>query len=345
MLDIFLKVAHEHESKQAHSLELAKALSHLPEEELKKLARTGEIKLASTEDWAAQFKGTELYTKAIELEAESLQKEASAEVRVKQRLLELVKTSGHARAFANGAKRVARGAVADVQDALGRKDELLGGTWRMDGAGGTAARAAALGTAGGAGYALGKHKSKKKEASIQWADEAGRIFARNDMAKLADTASIVKALKPHAGAIIGGSLGAIHGLAKKDGGIMDAALEGAGGAAVGAGAQRVAQHPDAAKAWEGVKDSFNKGRAEKAGEMAKLNSAYELRKEAFGAALAGLAKSALPAVTGFIKANPLKAGLAAAQTIGGGIANKQQGGSFLGGALSGGLNAAGTLAG
>jgi len=450
MLDIFLKVAHEHESKQAHSLELAKALSHLPVEELKKLARTGEIKLASAWNWSAQFKNTELYTKAIELEAESLQKTASVDTRVKQRLLELKKEAlsnatlgSYAKAQTNpqglasaskslmgrgaqligsgdaaaGAKKVNQGNLlarkATAVTPMPTMAKAAAGTMPM----GMPARppnnammmqarpaSAAMGSAkampmpapppaampttvsrgapvqqmpaytppGQSGNVVpgqGDHRTARapaprdpsnaphremgavhrahpyvpqvvqekdpfaKSASMQWADEAGRIFARNDMAKLADTTSLLKTLKPHAGAIIGGGLGALHGLAKKDGGIGDALIEGTAGAAVGSGAQRLAKHPEVTGLVDKAKDYLAKGKPGEQLSLDKIGAAMRasrMQKEAMGAFLAagakaipgllGAAKSALPAAA---KAVPAVAEAAApAAKAGGGLVSQ-----------------------
>ena len=467
MLDIFLKVAHEHESKQAHSLELAKALSHLPVEELKKLARTGEIKLASAWNWSAQFKNTELYTKAIELEAESLQKTASVDTRVKQRLLELKKEAlsnatlgSYAKAQTNpqglasaskslmgrgaqligsgdaaaGAKKVNQGNLlarkATAVTPMPTMAKAAAGTMPM----GMPARppnnammmqarpaSAAMGSAkampmpapppaampttvsrgapvqqmpaytppGQSGNVVpgqGDHRTARapaprdpsnaphremgavhrahpyvpqvvqekdpfaKSASMQWADEAGRIFARNDMAKLALNANIMKYAPELAGAAIGG----IHGLFKKDGGAGDALMEAGLGAGAVHGGRHALASPTGQKIKQKAMELAGRGNtaAQEASDLSKFSS---VQKEAFGAVLAGLAKS-IPAAVSKIAptagkwlakdpGNVLKAGMGAAQVIGGGIQSKQQGGSFLGGAASGALNAIPTVAG
>jgi hypothetical protein len=410
MLDIFLKVAHEHESKQAHSLELAKALSHLPEEELKELARTGEIKLASAENWSAQFKGTELYAKAIELEAESLQKEASAEVRVKQRLLEKlamdskvtqalqavapskVKMSlkpGDSKLMANQVKRTmpapsmlekdpfakaasiqwAKVALSNAtlgsyakaqtnpQGLASASKSLMSRGAQLIGSGDAAAGAKKVNQGNLlARKATAMTPAMAKAASVQWAEEAGRIFARNDMAKLADTTSLLKTLKPHAGAIIGGGLGALHGLAKKDGNVGEALMEGTAGAAIGSGAQRLAKHPEVTGLVDKAKARLAKGKPGEQLSLDKIGAAMRasrMQKEAFGAVMAGLAKS-IPAAVSKVAptvgkwmakdpGNVVKAGLGAVQGIGG-VAQARKSGEGWGSALlSGATQAAPTV--
>jgi hypothetical protein len=71
-------------------------------------------------------------------------------------------------------------------------------------------------------------------------------------------------------------------------------------------------------------------------EIAKI---AEEEKAAFGAALAGAARAAIPAITNFVKTNPLKAGLGAASAIGN-FASARKNGEGLGSALISGASGA-----
>lgn len=84
MLDAFLSVAYDHETRHAENVKLAKILKVLPMEDLQKLA-TGEAKLAfgacspmgSGECWIDKFKGTPLFDQALQLEKAELEAEVA----------------------------------------------------------------------------------------------------------------------------------------------------------------------------------------------------------------------------------------------------------------------------
>jgi hypothetical protein len=424
MLDAFLKVAAEHEEKRAHSLELTKKLEQLPEGELHHIVNTGEVKLASEGNWIEQFKGTEHYDRALELEAEFL-KTASLQSRVDQRLLELKKEAMAPGLMAELQKGAPMGkkipmnmnkanAISTANEinksmpkrspkytiekdpfskAAGATKEALSNALIDKAVVNTVAagkmtpqraqHAADLGkrVASKGSNMIGNFSDNKPvppaalpmvrqgahlqnlASKLAWAEDVGRGLAQNDKEKVAN-AALLKSLAPHAGTIIGGGLGVLHGLTKKDGGIGDAIAEGGVGAAAGYGAQHALKTPTGEKLKARALQAVGKGNspAQEASDLAKFSSAFEDElqkiaeqdKEAFGALLAGAARAipglvskAAPTVGKWLSqpGNLMKGGIFAAQTIGSGIQNKQQGGSFLGGAATGALSGAGTLAG
>lgn len=78
MLDQFLQVAYEHETKNNDSVKLAKLLKGLPMEDLKKIA-SGEAKLSfgSCDEWIEKYKGTPLFEQALALEKADLEAEVA----------------------------------------------------------------------------------------------------------------------------------------------------------------------------------------------------------------------------------------------------------------------------
>lgn len=82
MIHTFLKIAYEQEQLAQRDRDLTQALSHLPKEELYKVA-TGQSKLARMltesscdgEDWLSKFKGTPLFDQAIALVQAEMQLE------------------------------------------------------------------------------------------------------------------------------------------------------------------------------------------------------------------------------------------------------------------------------
>lgn len=212
-----------------------------------------------------------------------------------------------------------------------------------------------------------------KAAAAHWADALGRSMARADMEKAARAedleaagiaageafakmagglgAAALNFAKSHPGASIGGALGLAHGLA--NGGIGTGLVEGATGAGIGhgiqAGGAAALAHPELGPKMRAAKDAvmarMGKNTAsQEASDLSKFSSmGDELQKIAFGAALAGAARAAIPAITNFVKANPLKAGLGAASAVGN-FASARKNGEGLGSALlSGGMGAATAL--
>jgi hypothetical protein len=110
MLDAFLEVVYEKEKQASIEEQVVESLMHLPNEELHKIV-SGEVKLAYHDTqggcWLDQFKGTDFYQSALDLETQSLEldvqqqqeNQAPAEpnpiwkaqdaIRVQKRMLEL----------------------------------------------------------------------------------------------------------------------------------------------------------------------------------------------------------------------------------------------------------------
>jgi len=201
-----------------------------------------------------------------------------------------------------------------------------------------------LTSAGAGAYAHHKSKSKEKEASAD-ADAWGRALARGELEHLEDVEkmaslgqSMMTFAKNNPALIAGGLLGTAHGAVREDGGLGSAILEGAGGAALGAGGQALYRHykgkgPPAGFLGQGPAPTVaGEGIREKVGSI---------DKEAFGAALASGVAKALPAVTGWLKSNPVKAGLGAVSAISNFHQARQNGDSLGGALLSGAGGAAG----
>lgn len=173
---------------------------------------------------------------------------------------------------------------------------------------------------------------KISKEKLAWADSIGRSLARADLekdaqqmalegyaemagaalAKQASAATIGATLlnfaKKNPGVVIGGGLGLMND------GLRGAAL----GAGAGYGAQSYAHNHGLNSV--GAAMDHGKGLIDKlrgpaaptpiADELAKVSSEL-LEKEAFGAAIAGALRGAIPAITNFVKQNPIKAGLGA----------------------------------
>lgn len=80
--------------------------------------------------------------------------------------------------------------------------------------------------------------------------------------------------KVHPGAVIGGGLGALHGLMRQGGGVGSALVEGAGGAALGHGAQHfggqvMEQHPELAEHFRGAADRLKSSLSGMMGKQAE----------------------------------------------------------------------------
>jgi hypothetical protein len=131
MLDHALEVAYRHYDLEQKQAEFHADLMKLPLEELKKVAATGEIKLAFLGEilpengrpmnWVENFKGTPFFEQAIGLEQEELQAQMSQQqsnsvssqksqqeyaqmdqIRLKKRLLELQKARNEAQVLSGG---------------------------------------------------------------------------------------------------------------------------------------------------------------------------------------------------------------------------------------------------
>lgn len=83
MLDAFLAVAYDHETRHTENVKLAKVLKSLPIEDLQKLA-SGEAKLAfedcddsGDKTWIGKYKGTPLFDQALALEKADLEAEVA----------------------------------------------------------------------------------------------------------------------------------------------------------------------------------------------------------------------------------------------------------------------------
>lgn len=223
-------------------------------------------------------------------------------------------------------------------------------------------------------------------SNFTWADELGRAMARSDMKKTAHENELAKTAaqagvevaklanlgalamnfaKKNPAAVIGGGLGALHGLMKQDGGVGSALTEGAVGAGLGAGAHhlmnkglenpgvravadvakdRVLQHPSVA----GFVDDVYKKRGlanpyKVAAAAQELEAIASDEKVAFGAAIAGALSRAAPAVMNFVKSNPLKAGLGAASGVGNFMSARKNGEGVGSALLSGAAGAASAL--
>jgi hypothetical protein len=208
---------------------------------------------------------------------------------------------------------------------------------------------------GVAGYGAHHLMNKDKEASAE-ADAWGRALAHGELERLEDVEkmaslgqSMMTFAKKNPALVAGGVLGAAHGALREDGGLGSAILEGAGGAALGAGGHAAYNHlrskglPGSGMMGGGSAPAGLLGQGPApimAGEGIR-EKVGSIDKEAFGAALAsGIAKAA-PAITGWLKSNPLKAGLGAVNAISN-FHQARQGGDSLGGAL---LSGAGGAAG
>lgn len=206
-----------------------------------------------------------------------------------------------------------------------------------------------------AGYGVHHLMNKDKEASAE-ADAWGRELAHGELEHLEDVEkmaslgqSMMTFAKKNPALVAGGVLGAAHGALREDGGLGSAILEGAGGAALGAGGHAAYNHlrskglPGSGMMGGGSGPAGLLGQGPApimAGEGIR-EKVGSIDKEAFGAALAsGIAKAA-PAITGWLKSNPLKAGLGAVSAISN-FHQARQGGDSLGGAL---LSGAGGAAG
>jgi hypothetical protein len=218
-------------------------------------------------------------------------------------------------------------------------------------------------------------------SNFTWADELGRSMARTDMEKnayarelassaahagqeLAKTANPMLAglgakmldfAKKNPGVAIGGGLGALHGLTKHDGGVGSALTEGAMGAGLGYGGQMAMQHPAARATVDVAKERVMshppvarfigdvKERMKTSSIASEFAAIAEDEKVAFGAAIAGALRSAVPAAMNFVKSNPLKAGLGAASAFGNFRSARQNGEGIGGALLSGAAGAASAL--
>lgn len=371
MLDSFLKVAYAEKQKTAMRDRVVELMSRLPVEELLKIRETGEVKLAwgdlvpggdNEATWLDHFKDTPLYSQAIALEEECLKLQAANQQR-------------------SSVENQERDQMYQEQDALRLQKKLLElelAKSRL------AAESAAqpppmpspgMGappgmTAQGAG-ALGDVASEGaqdgaigKMAEAMRASLAKHAGVGEFLAKAAPAA--MNFAKAHPGAVIGGGLGALHGLMRQDGGVGSAVLEGAGGAALGHGAQHIAQQHDLPGKLKGMlhqevppaptatvaKEAASKplpfvsekvafmgallgslgGAAAKAGMGAAA-------KGALGAGMQTAAKGGLGGIASaagnWMKQNPMKAvgaGLNAASNF---AQAKQQGQGHLGAAISG----------
>lgn len=183
--------------------------------------------------------------------------------------------------------------------------------------------------------------AETKQASVHstdLADQWGRELARADMEKAAAVQELeaqatlagiamvkmssigeqlMSVVSKHPGAIAGGVLGGMHGLMHEGGGMGSAALEAAGGAALGHGAQSIVakKFPEMGKALTPLKDrasDYIKGMMSKAAPApeAALGASVKtsMDKKAFGALLAAaggaLAKAAPGLLGGAAKAAP-----------------------------------------
>jgi hypothetical protein len=72
MLDAFLSVAYEHETKKEAQAQMVRDFMQLPKEELYKIA-SGQVKLADDDEWLEKFKGTPLFEQALGLEEACIQ--------------------------------------------------------------------------------------------------------------------------------------------------------------------------------------------------------------------------------------------------------------------------------
>lgn len=209
-----------------------------------------------------------------------------------------------------------------------------------------------------------------ENAKIAWADSIGRSMARADMQKVAHQEELARCAteaaeavvklgslgqaalafaKKNPGAAIGGGLGALHGL--MNGGLGSAVTEGAVGAAAGHGVQHYGQQNNLKSSGDvlnHVNEKIEALKALRGGPSVNPNPVQpavklSFDKEAFGAALASAARSAIPAAMNFIKSNPLKAGIGAAQAVGN-FASARKSGEGLGSSLlSGAAGAASAL--
>ena len=258
MLNEFLKVAYAKSVKQQEQEELVALMKQLPAEELHKIAASGEIKLAfggmcgdGGQSWVEQFKGTPFMEQAIGLEQELLQAEMANQqrnqvegqraqqsyaqtdqIRMKKRLLELQKVKGEMGTLQQAGIPVS-GALPGEQG----PDQGEGAPAGTDMAGMPA-----------------------KQASVFLTEDVGRLMAQRDMAKIAhqrellevgDRAgrlmaksaglggALIRVAQNNPGMVVGGALGAAHGLMKEDGGVGSAIGEGLLGGAAGHAVQGV----------------------------------------------------------------------------------------------------------
>jgi len=170
------------------------------------------------------------------------------------------------------------------------------------------------------------------------------------MRNIADSA--IGLAKKYPLALVGAGLGAAHGALQEDGGPGSALVEGAAGGAIGAGIHHLFRG--------GLTSPWRDGKGGGGGggdspwvppqlPQGGIDPFEELRREAqrqrvkvaFGAALASGVAKAMPAVTGWLKSNPLKAGLGAVSAISNFHQARQSGDSLGGALLSGAGGAAG----
>lgn len=227
-----------------------------------------------------------------------------------------------------------------------------------------------LGTLGGvmAGHRASHAGGKRDEAEGKLMQHYDQVDDRelDGKKKHADIGSFLKGVAPaalefakkHPGAVIGGGLGAAHGLLHQGGGITSALAEGAGGAAIGHGLQSMAGNPAvqgmAGDASSKIRNLFKSqmdvpAMAQTMGKEGSTKVAFMapiLGALAGGAAKAGLGAAAGAAKGGiasgigsFLKQNPMKAmgaGLGAVSNFAQSRANGQGlGSSLLSGAAGG----------
>lgn len=189
--------------------------------------------------------------------------------------------------------------------------------------GGTGLMAPMSAVAGGGAGFLSSMRARPGIKARAAHDEAEfeRLMAEEAASKQAGVGDFLRAAAPavgnfvkeHPGAAIGGGLGALHGLIRQDGGVGSAVLEGAGGAALGHGAQHLYQNGGAEK----LHGMLGKLAPEPASATASKEAAAKLlpfvgsEKRAFGAFLgaiggalagAGARSAATSAATGALGA-------------------------------------------
>lgn len=188
--------------------------------------------------------------------------------------------------------------------------------------------------------------------------------------------------KNNKGATIGAGLGLLHGTMNGGigTGLMEAGVGAGAGYGVEKGVGMAMNHPDIGPKMKAMKDEAlgrlaakrqaisDKGLAMTSpasprsatmvgvapqktimgvappADVTKLSAMNdELAKIAFGAALANIAKSAIPAITNFVKTNPLKAGMGAASAVGNFVSARKNGEGLGSSLISGATGAASAL--
>lgn len=263
MLDEFLKVAYVKVAARQQGDDLVSMMRQLPEAELHKIARDGQIKSAFHADcgmeWVENFRGTPLFEAAIQIEQEAIQAEVAQQqssaikrqnyaaedaerdqLRLKRRLLELQLMQSEASSV---------GAAPPTADTAPSMPAPSGANAPK-----TDAKVAAQHRNRVGAHNVDEQADEQGAGAvatpIDKGDKVAECFkqAALNMGMLKGVGQAAWGLaKKHPGAAIGAGLGVAHGLMKPDGGIGSALGEGALGAAAGHGAQTFAQTPSVAK--------------------------------------------------------------------------------------------------